>query len=278
MRPLGKPLLYAELVQHVKEVVNAPSTRQNPRDEFSCDCHICQRGRYTGKTLPMSRFMQEPKKKKGRPAKTPPEDLTPVKRCPKCHQIVGPGIPHPCTRTSRLETIKNDIVSPISTMQIANEAISSQLKVAKEKGQELVATLTSKHGIPLKVKAANAKEESLFVTKEFVTNFRIQLGLSKRKTLKAMRLFKEKLGGKLEPGMQEYIFDANTCLADFFEIRREEFLGYEDEYDDSLPESARKRCLTTVTRDVIYCVDVEGLIFFLKVARVLDDDSIVKIG
>ena len=36
--------------------------------------------------------------------------------------------------------------------------------------------------------------------------------------------------------------------------------------------------MQTVVRDIVYCNDVEGLIFFLKLERALDDDAIIKIG
>ena len=77
--------------------------------------------------------------------------------------------------------------------------------------------------------------------------------------------------------MQEYVYDANTCLSDFFTVERLEFLAFDYEYDDGKPISTKKT-LQTVVRDIVYCNDVEGLIFFLKLERALDDDAIIKIG
>ena len=101
--------------------------------------------------------------------------------------------------------------------------------------------------------------------------------MSKRSALKTARFFKEVFSGKMETGMQEYVYDANTCLSDFFTVERCEFLAFDYEFDDGKPVSSKKT-LQSVFRDIVYCTDVEGLIFFLKVMRVLDDDCIIKIG
>ena len=60
-------------------------------------------------------------------------------------------------------------------------------------------------------------------------------------------------------------------------MERLEFLAFDYEFDDGVPIS-KKKTLQPVYRDVVYCTDVEGLIFFLKISRLLDDDAIVKIG
>ena len=140
------------------------------------------------------------------------------------------------------------------------------------------ASLKTRHGPRLEVKSKNVKEETAVFTKEMMDTFRTQIHMSKRSALKTARFFKEVFSGKMETGMQEYVYDANTCLSDFFTVERCEFLAFDYEFDDGKPVSSKKT-LQSVFRDIVYCTDVEGLIFFLKVTRVLDDDDcIIKIG
>ena len=153
---------------------------------------------------------------------------------------------------------------------------SETLKEQFNEGQESV-SLKTRHGPRLEVRGKNVKVESAVFTKEMMDKFRAQIHMSKRSALKTARFFKEVFDGKMEVGMQEYVYDANTCLSDFFAAKRVEFVAFDYEFDDGKPISSKKT-LQPVFRDIVYCTDVEGLIFFLKLERALDDDAIIKIG
>ena len=77
--------------------------------------------------------------------------------------------------------------------------------------------------------------------------------------------------------MQEYIFKEDTEISDFFDVQEMEFLGYDNNPDDSVPASTKK-VLTTVKRNIVFCNDLEALVIFLKKERHLGDDSVIKIG
>ena len=159
---------------------------------------------------------------------------------------------------------------------MTRQVLASQtLKELFNEGQESV-SLKTRHGPKLVVQGKNVKPQSAVFTKDMMDKFRTQIHMSKRNALKTARFFKEVYDGKMEVGMQEYVYDSNTCLSDFFAVKRLEFLAFDYEFDDGKPSS--KKTLQKVFRDVVYCTDVEGLIFFLKLERALDDDSIIKIG
>ena len=56
---------YFALANHVRDIVEAPSLRSNPRDEFHCICDTCFRGTFKGKVLPISEFQTKQKSKPG---------------------------------------------------------------------------------------------------------------------------------------------------------------------------------------------------------------------
>ena len=202
--------------------------------------------------------------------------VSPVLLCRICWGEVAPGKHKSCGKALRQENLREDL-SPMTRQMLASETLKEEFNKAKEAGQEEVVSLKTRHGPRLEVKSKNVRVESAVFTTEMMDKFRAQIHMSKRTALKSARFFKEAFGGKLEPGMQEYVYDANTCLSDFFTVERMEFLAFDYEYDDGKPISTKKT-LQTVVRDIVYCNDVEGLIFFLKLERALDDDAIIKIG
>ena len=56
---------YVALANHVRSIVEAPSLRSKPRDDFECICEICFRGSFKGKVLPLSQFQTMEKSKPG---------------------------------------------------------------------------------------------------------------------------------------------------------------------------------------------------------------------
>ena len=268
------------LAAHVKSIVEAPSLRSNPRDEFHCPCENCQRASHRGKFIPKSQFFpDEDKKKRGRPSDEPKPDLTPIKTCPKCKCEIGPGKPHPCSEKSKTQHYL-DTISPKSKASIAHHYVKEALAEAKEKKDELVASLQSKvGGRPLNVVAQrDIKERTVKISKKDLDRFRLEMDISKTKTLKAARYFAEITGSKLEEYMQEYIFKEETVLSDFFDVKEMTCEGYErNPAKDSEPVPT-KRTLTTVKRNVVYCTDLEAFIIFLMKERALDENSIIKIG
>ena len=117
---------------------------------------------------------------------------------------------------------------------MTRQVLASQtLKEAFDEG-EGSASLKTRHGPRLEVKSKNVRVESAVFTTEMMDKFRAQIHMSKRTALKSARFFKEAFGGKLEPGMQEYVYDANTCLSDFFTVERLEFLAFDYEFDDGV--------------------------------------------
>ena len=260
---------YDELVEHVRSIVdpNQAQTRsRTPWDPFNCPCEICVLGRHSGKGFPTSRFIREEKRGRGRSSERPKEDLTPIKICPKCGGKIGRGIPHPCTRTSRFENVKNSL-TPKTSLMLAKDIIAEEFQKALDKGDEKFASLTSKHGPPLKIKAHDVKDKTFIITEEMVNKLRLNLNISKTKAYEAGRMFKEYTGGKLEKGLKAFIFNSETCLSDFFKVTEMEFMAYNP-----------LKMLVPVKRQTVQCIDVEGLVFFLKMERLLPDEAITKIG
>ena len=198
--------------------------------------------------------------------------LNNLTRCRVCWGEIGPGKHQVCGKAKRYENLMDDL-SPMTRQVLASEILKEQFQ---NDGQES-ATLKCRHGPRLEVRSKNVKDETAVFTTEKMDKFRSQIHMSKRNALKTARFFKEVFNGEMETGMQEYVYDANTCLSDFFTVERCEFLAFDYEFNDGKPVSSKKT-LQPVFRDIVYCTDVEGLIFFLKVTRVLDDDCIVKIG
>ena len=164
-------------------------------------------------------------------------------------------------------------MSPNTRQVLASEII----KEAFKEGEEEVASLKTRYGPRLEVHGKNVQVEKAVFTTDMMDKFRAQIHMSKRNAIKTARFFKEVFDGKMESGMQEYVFNANTCLSDFFAVKKVEFVAFDYDYDDGKPISSKKT-LKPVFRDIVYCTDVEGLIFFLKLERALDDDAIIKIG
>ena len=102
--------------------------------------------------------------------------------------------------------------------------------------------------------------------------------MSKSKALAQAKFFKEVTMSKLEPYLKEFIFNSETSISDFFEVKTLELLGYdEDAEDDSIPVN-KKKVLKKVKREVLICNDVPALALFLIQERELNDNAIVKIG
>ena len=199
-----------------------------------------------------------------------------MKFCTICWGEVAPGKHKSCGKHLRQENIRENF-SPETRQMLASETLKEEFSKAREAGQEEVISLKTRHGPRLEVKSKNVQLESAVFTTEMMDKFRSQIHMSKRNALKSARFFKEVFNGKMETGMQEYVYNANTCLSDFFAVKRVEFVEFDYEYDDGKPISSKKT-LQPVFRDIVYCTDVEGLIFFLKLERALDDDAIIKIG
>ena len=253
--------------------------RSNPRDELHCPCENCVRASSATKFPPDSDYFPNEKKKRGRPSDEPKPDLTPIKICPKCKCEISPGKPHPCTEASKTQHYL-DTISPKSQATIAHHYIKGVLTEAKEKKDELVASLQSKvGGRPLKVVAQrDIKERTVKISKKELDRFRLEMDISKTKTLKAARYFADITGSKLEEYMQEYIFKEDTVLSDFFDVKEMTFEGYEKNPPKDSEAVPGKKTLTNVKRNVVYCTDLEAFIIFLMKERALDENSIIKIG
>ena len=168
-RPIGPKPDFAALAAHVRSVVEARSSRANPRDELHCSCECCRRASSRGGRIPISQFFTEGKKKKrGPPSKKPKPDLTPVKICPKCKQEIGKGKPHPCTERSKGETF-GETISPRSKASIAHDYINEQLADANENGDVSVSLQSKRGGKPLKVVPESATKEKSVTTGTSVT-------------------------------------------------------------------------------------------------------------
>ena len=305
-RKLGLPPDYVAMLQHIKTIFNAARTRSSgDYDSYTCPCEYCFIGKASGRKIPVSQFVQEEKKKRGRdwsaerpePGPSKPSGPTPSTsgsssssgsstsksgsagkpRCFDCGQIKAPGHPHQCGRTGKLQAMW-ELASPKTRDMFTTKHLKEKFEEAKEAGKEGLVSLASRFGPPLEIKAKNAKENSIILTKEMLDQFRLQMDVSKTKALKASRFFKRVTGAKLEPYLQEYVMSSETCLTDFFETRNLEWTIYEKDPDDTQPRSRQKLLLKKVIREAVICSDVDGLKFFLLMQRYLDENSITKIG
>ena len=311
-RALGIPPDYVGLVKHIKDKLNKTSTRTSGEyDSYSCPCEMCLIGRTSGTKKIVSQFVRQEKKKRGRdwsaersqqPTPDQPSgeptpstsgssgsgssasgssgkkaDSTGKPRCYDCGQIKAPGYSHQCGRTGKLQAMW-EIASPKTRDMFTAMHLKDKFQEAKEAGKDALVSLASRHGPPLQIKAKNATEKSITITKELIDQFRLQMDVSKTKALKASRFFKKATGAKLEPYLQEYIMSSDTCLSDFFETRKLEWTHYEKDPDDTQPRSKQKLLLKKVIRDAVICSDVDALKFFLLMERILDENAITKIG
>ena len=106
---------YDALARHVREIVNAPSLRSHPRDEYECICDTCFRGKFKGKVLPASEFQTIQKSKPGRDSSDPNFDPcegtsgtsgtskkgTAVLKCNECWSEIAPGKHQICNKDKR---------------------------------------------------------------------------------------------------------------------------------------------------------------------------------
>ena len=286
-RSIGIPPDYAALVEHTKSILEAPRTRSSGEyDSFSCQCEMCFIGKSSGKKIPVSQFVRQEKKKRGRdwsaerpqqPVPSQPSGSTGKPRCFDCGQIKAPGHPHKCGRAGKIQAML-EIASPKTRDMFTSMHLKDKFQEAKEVGKEGLVSLTSRFGPPLQIKAKNAKEKSIMITRDMLDQFRLQMDIGKKKTLEASRFFKNITGATMEPYMQEYIMSSETCLTDFFETREINWIVYEREPDDTKPVSKQKLIKKTIKIEALICSDVEGLKFFLLMERYLDENVITKVG
>ena len=271
------------MVKHVKDIVEGNCTRSHTWDCLNCPCKWCIRGRATSKALlEISPFGGDvPNATCGRQSSKTDETPKRITICGYCKQEIGRGKPHNCTRSSRFDNIR-DMCSPGTLQMVASSVVSQEFQKAKEAGKSKIAVLKSKYGPALTIKAKDVKDEGFIITKDNMDQLRSILSLSKRKTYEAGRYLKEITGSKMEKGMKSYIFNSETCLAEFFEVVEINFADEDQNFDDSIPVSSGKKNLQAVKRHVCRCTDVEGLVVFLMNERYLEgldlDDIIIKIG
>ena len=300
-RSIGIPPDYQAMVAHIKSIFDAPRTRSSGEfDCFACICEYCTIGRAKGKKIPISQFVRQEKKKRGRSVERPepgPSQPTPSTsgsssgssgsksgstgkpRCFDCGQIKAPGHPHQCGRPGKIQAMF-ELASPKTRDMFTSMHLKEKFKEAKEAGKEGLVALTCRNGPPIQIKAKNAKEKSVMITREMLDQFRLHMDIGKKKALKVSRFFKNVTGATLEPYLQEYVMSSETCLSDFFTTIELDWTIYEKvtEIDDTKPASQQKMNLKVVKRTAIICTDVDGLKFFLLMERYLDENVITKIG
>ena len=277
-RNMGKQPDYDALVAHVQSVVDVPNLRSQGDGPVICPCEMCDRVKMRGMCgkLPPCRFSEQEKRPVGRPPEKPQQDPTPIKTCPLCGVQILPGHRHPCDRASKIENLRQTL-SPRTIGMLAKDYIADKIAEAKKAGKDYIA-LQGEHGKPMMVAIQGQKRA--VITKEIISKYRAQFGMSKSKALATAKFFKDVTMGKLElePYLKEFIFKSDTCISEFFAMKTMELLGYDEEEDDSVPLNSKKT-LKTVKREVFYCTDVPALAAFLHQERGIDaEDSIIKIG
>ena len=117
-----------QLINHREPIDNNPDPlpprikyednviRPVTRKALPCDCDICLRGRFTFKELNVvpkcsiitggTKIVRNKKTKRG-------QETVVVTRCSKCHQVIGRGIKHSCTRSNKQVNI-DDLVRSAS--------------------------------------------------------------------------------------------------------------------------------------------------------------------
>ena len=284
---MGKRPDYDAIVAYVQSKIEVPYLRSHGDDGGPIVCHseckLCHRSRLSGMHGKLPEFkledsdvVVEPKLPPGRPPDSLKPDPTPIKTCPKCKVELLPGQRHPCTFQSKIDYL-NETLSPRTKAILAKDYVKEKLDEAKKAGKDFIA-LQGEHGRPLMV-ALQGKKKAV-ITKDIMSQYRAQFGMSKNKALATAKFFKDVTMGKLElePYLKEFIFKSDTTISEFFSMKTMDLLGYDEEEDDSKPINTKK-ALKTVKREVFYCNDVPALAAFLHQERGLDaEDVIVKIG
>ena len=81
----------------------------------------------------------------------------------------------------------------------------------------------------------------------------------------------------MEKGLKKFLFSSETSLSSFYDVRTIDFNAVDPDFDDSKPINSKK--LEPAVRSLVYCTDVEALVFFLIMERLIDDENaIIKIG
>ena len=220
----------------------------------------------------MARDNRVPTKLIGRPKAGLPESLPspgPLKICKRCYQPVGKGISHPqpCGKRDRRDNIKESMdADPRAAEVLASKLIAEK---ASSSTQSTI-QLASDGPRPLSIQVEKKKpNRALFpgdqpVSTEQFSHLSNTLNLSLNQAKKAATIFRTWKGRKsIEAGVVDSMRAKDKDLEDFFDIQTLQFALTGGE---------------TVNRDVVYCVNVEGLIDYLLEERKVEGDHTIKIG
>lgn len=236
----------------------------------SCSCKVCE---IASANINIGAVVTGVKKNpRGRPSvagmTSESSSRKAIKICIHCLANIGPGIPHPCFKSSRAENVQvlARLSSPRCMEKVALSVVKTkandkgELQLAAERGPAMNLLLSPPPPTP-----------STTVSASNMAQLQNDLNLSGNKTLKLASNLRYAHGRRfaVEGGLKKKLAEKDHVVDDFFSVQQVQFVKIEKE-----------KIVQEDMRWTVLCKDVSGLIKKVKNDRGIceEDEVLVKIG
>ena len=257
--------------------------------ELSCSCSVCHVGHMDNSGKLYVKYKDKMTLGQEEGDRMVEENVTVVSRCEFCFCPVGKGKPHPCSSSSRRESL--DELVKNSSDRTRGRVLSSQLKKLTDernvpRGQE---TLLPTGGKPLPVTVGNpehSQKPAPFFSSEKLLRLQTKLSCSDSK-IKEIAKF-----ARIECGKSTVVSNFGSVLKDRNHLFDEDFLGkrvnmleYEKVDIEEEKENTKKRKRKIKAKEVmkekpaVFAKDVEDLTAKIMLLRNMNPaDTVIQIG
>lgn len=229
--------------------------KTSTRNSGTCNCEICAAARITLPNLHGKKIIS---KKRGRPSKN---IKTIIKRCSECFSEIARGKQHTCTKTQT----QTNLLSFVETKSVGDSVIATFMR-NKQSNKEETVTLSNMRGLPSQwtPSCAVAKRKSPIISVDDMFLIKQRCDLSTRSTIKLSSALRG-MDIEVSPNIPRSLTQLNKRLEQFFTAT---YLNFDTD-----------ATVSNISKPVIYCTNVNGLIEYIMEARVIDkDDILIKIG
>lgn len=232
-----------------------PKTRLN----MDCDCSLCKESRTNVKTNP--NVSKQPGA--GRPAPAP----APVRpTCQFCYSDIHPGVSHQCSRTERVENLKEKL-TPVTKQILASEIIKEQ----QQQQNDTVQLRTRGRPMTVSTGAISKIQPVPQLSLDTFKQIQTEVNLSDRKLNNAAKIIRQNHGRKsVESGLRDTLRKDVDMMKPFFKL---EFQCYTSKENTDKGLVIKKKMIPTVV-----CKKVEDLVDFVKEARHISMPTVNKVG
>uniref|UniRef100_A0A1I8HHF9 DNA helicase n=1 Tax=Macrostomum lignano TaxID=282301 RepID=A0A1I8HHF9_9PLAT len=181
------------------------------------------------------------------------QDRDSEKRCTRCHSLVGKGLRHECSVSSKLQYLRT--LSPTSKEHIAHDVMREKLRAAAASGHGSTASISSATGgPPMQLRHASDSNEQRALRTETLVTLKTSLNLSDRQTNMAATIIRQAEGSRkaVQPGLRAALAAAGSIAESFFEMRQLKFT-----------QKSSGGSFTDTTRCSVICPDLQGLLSFI---------------